>query len=109
MKSTAAFGHSEKDSGFGADLIAALEEVRAHQRGEIALESRRVETMPAARVKSIRKAVAKSPREFEERFGIPARTIEGWEQGRKLDVSARILLRVIERSPEAVERVLSGH
>jgi putative transcriptional regulator len=37
------------------------------------------------------------------RFGIPARTIEGWEQGRKLDVSARILMAIIEREPQVIE------
>ena len=108
MKTTSSIGHSETDSTFGADLIASLEEVRAHQRGEIALETRRAETMPAARIKAIRKAVAKSPREFEKRFGIPARTLEGWEQRRPLDVSARILLQVIERSPEAVAEAVLG-
>jgi DNA-binding transcriptional regulator YiaG len=63
--------------------------------------------MPAARVREIRKAVAKSPKEFERRFRIPARTIEGWEQGRKVDAPARALLRLIERDAETVERLLS--
>jgi putative transcriptional regulator len=62
--------------------------------------------MTAKRVKAIRKAVAKSPREFEQRFGVPARTLEGWEQGKKVDVAARVLLKVIEKEPEAVERAL---
>ncbi len=93
---------------FGQDLIAALEEVRAHRRGEIQLASKTFETMPASRIKAIRKSVAKSPREFSKRFGIPARTLEGWEQGRKLDISARILLTVIEQSPESVEKAVRG-
>jgi putative transcriptional regulator len=100
--------NSETGTDFGRDLLAALKEVKAHQRGEIALETRIVEPMPASRIKAIRKSVAKSPREFSRKFGIPARTLEGWEQGRKLDVSARVLLTVIERSPEAVEQALSG-
>ena len=108
MTHGAKLGESDADTPFGADLIAALEEVRAHRRGETKLDMRQPETMPAARIKAIRKAVAKSPREFEKRFGIPARTLEGWEQGRKLDISARILLQVIERSPEAVEKALSS-
>ena len=106
MTREATFGESDADTPFGADLIAALEEVRGHRRGEVKLDMRQPEIMPVARIKAIRKSVAKSPREFEKRFGIPARTLEGWEQGRRLDVSARILLRVIERSPEAVEKAL---
>jgi putative transcriptional regulator len=63
--------------------------------------------MPAERVKAIRKGVAKTTKEFESRFGVPARTMEGWEQGRKLDVAGRILLTVIERNPDAVEKAVA--
>lgn len=90
----------------GLDIEAALREAIAHRRGEVALPSRVVEAMPAARIKEIRKRVAKSPKEFERRFGVPARTVEGWEQGRKLDVAGRILMTVIEKNPQAVEEAL---
>jgi putative transcriptional regulator len=95
------------DTQFGRDLIASLKEALAHKRGEIELTTHIVEPMPAARVKAIRKSVAKSPREFERRFGVPARTIEGWEQGKKVDLTARVLLTVIEKEPEAVARALA--
>ena len=62
---------AEKRTAFGRELEAALREVLAHQRGEITLPSRIVEPMPAERVKAIRKSVARSPREFAERFGVP--------------------------------------
>jgi putative transcriptional regulator len=40
-------------------------------------------------------------------FGIPVRTLEGWEQGRRQpDPAASVLLRVIERNPKAVEDVV---
>lgn len=92
----------------GLDLEIALKEAIAHRKGELALETRRLEPMSAERVKEIRKAVAKSPREFERKFGIPARTLEGWEQGRKLAMSDRILLTVIAHDPEAVRKALSA-
>jgi len=95
-------------SDLGLEIEAGLREAIAHRRGEIALPTRRIDVMPPERVKAIRKKVAKSPREFERRFGVPARTIEGWEQGRKLDVSASVLLRVIEKDPDAVERALAA-
>jgi putative transcriptional regulator len=94
---------TKRDTKFGTDLMEALQEVRAHQRGEVALPTRLVDAISAKQVKAIRTAHAKSPREFEARFGIPARTIEGWEQGRKLDVSARILMAMIEHEPHVVE------
>lgn len=98
---------SETDTEFGHDLIEALKEVRAHRRGDVALPMRMVPSMTPERVKAIRKAVAKSPKDFAEQFGIPARTIEGWEQGRRSpDVTASTFLRVIERDPEAVRKAL---
>jgi putative transcriptional regulator len=90
----------------GQEIEAGLREAIAH-RGETALEGRLVTPMSADRVKSIRKRVAKSSKEFERRFGVPARTVEGWEQGRKLDVAGRILMTVIEQNPEAVEQALT--
>ena len=92
----------------GLAIEEGLREVAAWKRGEIELPVRIVEPMPPARVKAIRKSVAKSSREFERRFGVPARTLEGWEQGKKVDVAARVLLTVIERNPAAVERALGG-
>ncbi len=44
---------------------------------------------------------------YLSRFGIPARTLEGWEQGRAIDATARVLLSVIEKEPGAVERALA--
>lgn len=103
----ARFGVSKQDTDFGLDLIAAAREALAHKRGKTALPTRMVEDMPASRVREIRKKVAKSAKEFERRFGVPARTLEGWEQNKKVDVAGRVLLKVIEKDPEAVERALA--
>lgn len=97
-----------ESESFGESLIEALEEVRAWQRGEATLEVVTVDPMPPARIRAIRKRVARSAREFERRFGIPAATLSNWEQGRrKPDPAACALLRVIEREPEAVVRALT--
>ena len=75
------FGHSDTDTEFGRERLAGVQEVLAYMRGEIDLPGRVIETMPATRVKEIRRKVAKSPKAFERRFHIPARTLQGWEQG----------------------------
>jgi putative transcriptional regulator len=98
----------DKRTELGLEIEAGLREAVAWKRGEIALPVQIVEAMSAARVKEIRKSVVKSPKEFERRFGVPARTIEGWEQGRRVDVAAAVLLRVIEKSPETVEAAVHG-
>jgi len=103
----ARFRTSKTDTEFGRQLIAAAKEALAHSRGEIALPTRVVEPLPAKRVKEIRKKVARTTREFERVTGVPARTVEGWEQGRNLDAPARALLRVIDKEPQAVKRALA--
>lgn len=93
----------------GHEIEAGLREAIAYRRGEIALPTRRVAAMTPQRVKAIRQALGVNTQEFERRFGIPARTLEGWEQGRRQpDPTARALLRVIEQNPEAVQKALEA-
>lgn len=92
---------------FGVRLEESLDEALAWKRGEVVLPVLNVDVMSAARVRELRKRLAKSPKEFERRFGVPARTLEGWEQGRRVDSTSRILLTIIDRAPEAVERALA--
>lgn len=99
---------NKKRSKLGLELESAIQEAIAHKRGQIELHSRIIDPMTPARVKEIRKKVAKSPKEFERRFGVPARTIEGWEQNKKVDIAGRVLLTVIEKDPDAVERALNA-
>ena len=92
---------------FGADPIFGVQSALSVYIPKLALPTVNIDPMPPERVKTIRKAVARSTREFERRFGIPEATVNNWEQGRrKPDPSARVLLTVIERDPKAVERAL---
>ena len=60
-------------------------------------------------VKAIRKAQGLSQEAFAKRYGLSKATIEQWEQGRRApDTGSRLLLRVIEREPEAIHRSLAG-
>jgi putative transcriptional regulator len=82
----------------------------AHLRGEIELEAHAVPggAMTPARIKAIRSKVASSTKAFERLFGIPARTMESYEQGRrKPDGAMRALLRIIDREPAAARRALA--
>jgi putative transcriptional regulator len=91
----------------GDALFSSLKELRDWKRGKVALEVARVAPMTPATVKKIRKSVAKSARDFEARFGIPAATVSNWEQGRREpDLAARLLLRVIQAAPDVVEKAV---
>jgi putative transcriptional regulator len=95
---------------FGKALEEGLNEALAWKRGVIALETVNIDPMPVERIRAIRKKVAKSAREFERRFGIPAATMNNWEQGRrKPDPASRLLLQTIEVAAEIVEKVAANN
>lgn len=99
---------AEKRTALGLELEEALREAVAHRKGDVALPTREINPMPAERVKAIRRAAAGSTREFERKFHIPARTIEGWEQGRRApDPAARAYLTAIEREPDLIARAVA--
>ena len=92
---------------FGREIEAALGEVLAHVRGEAELPFRIVDDPAAERILALRKRFGLSRRKFADRFGLDARAVQDWEQGRRIpDRAARVLLTVIDREPEAVTRAL---
>jgi putative transcriptional regulator len=90
-------------------LAAAAKEALAHARGEITLPSYEVTVPEAVDASEIRKSLGLSQRAFADRFGVHLGALQAWEQGRrKPDRTARILLAVIAREPDAVRRALAG-
>ena len=68
--------------------------------------SRFVSSGPDVRV--IRERLGLSQEVFADRFHLSLRTVQEWEQGRRIpEGPARVLLQVIERDPDAVERALA--
>jgi putative transcriptional regulator len=58
-------------------------------------------------IAATRRRLGLSQSEFAAWFGISPGTLRNWEQGRRVpEGPARVLLRVIEREPEAVRRAL---
>ena len=103
-------GSRARGSRVGDDLVEAFEEMAKHLRGEIELEGHDLPggALTPAQIKAIRLKIASSSKEFERLFGIPARTMESYEQGRRrLDGAMRALLRIIDREPKAAFRALT--
>jgi putative transcriptional regulator len=58
-------------------------------------------------VRRVRAKLGLSQAAFAQRFGLSARTVQEWEQGRAVpDQPARVLLEVIDEAPETVARVV---
>ena len=101
---------ADRRTKLGTALEEGLKEALAWTRGETVLEAVDVDPMPVERIRAIRRRVARSAKAFEARFGIPAATINNWEQGRRRpDPAGRLLLQVIDADPELVERVASAN
>lgn len=82
-----------KHSAAGERLSGAMREVQA-------LEF-------ARRVRAVREDLQLSQSGFDRRFGLSLRSLQEWEQARRLrDLAVLTYLRVIERNPRAVEAAL---
>ncbi len=94
----------------GQELIEAMGEVVAHHKGSKELRERVVKVAPeAVDVASIRRGMGLSQHDFARRFGFSMRALQDREQHRRVpERSARILLKVIEMRPEAVEEALES-
>ena len=93
----------------GKRLVTAAQEVAAHLRGELQLTEYEVKVPEQADVPGLRARLGLSQARFARAFGLDMATVQAWEQGRRRpDRTARILLAVIAREPEAVRRALGA-
>ena len=84
---------TQKHSPAGRRLLGAMREVQV-------LEF-------ARRVREVRDGMGLAQSEFAEQFGLSLRSLQEWEQARRLpDTAVLAYLRVIERNPKAVRSAL---
>ena len=91
-------------------IIEGLKDAIRHARGDgIPREESIVYVENPVDVKAIRQKMGLSQREFADRFGFCLGTLQGWEQGRRRPTGVnRNFLKVIEKMPDAVQRVLAA-
>ncbi len=96
-------------SRLGQRLIHSAQQARAFVRGEVT-EGFNVHTLSPMDVKAIRKKLKMTQREFANGFGFGYDALRQWESGRRQPTgTARILLKVIEHSPDVVREALAHH
>ncbi len=94
-------------SKIGKRLIKSAKQARDYARGE-ASEGFVVHVPDEVDVAALRKRLGYSQSQFSRRFGFSIDTVQDWEQHRRMpDRTARILLKVIDREPNAVSRALA--
>ena len=94
----------------GDSIIAGMRDALAYAQGEAARGEAHVVSVPdTIDVKAIRTRQGLTQADFAQRYGFALNSIRNWEQGRRQpEGPARLLLLVIDREPEAVQRALVG-
>ena len=94
------------DTGNFNRIMAGLTEVAEITQGKA--EPARVYVPDTVDVRSIRAGLGLSQPAFAAQFGFNVASVREWEQHRRTpEAAARILLRIIEREPDAVRRALA--
>ena len=93
----------------GSRILQGAREALAYAKGEAQPEQYRIHVPAMIDVRAIRKKLGLSQAAFAARYGFSVGRVRDWEQGRSnIDTPSRILLMVIDKEPEAVERALSS-
>jgi putative transcriptional regulator len=86
-----------------------MKEAVAISHGELPEAAYRIYIPEQVDVKAIREQMGLSQPAFANRFGLSLYTLRNWEQGkRRPDPAARAYLKVIEKVPDVVTKVLAG-
>ena len=92
----------------GEELINAAKEALEFARDEADREEYRVHLPDEINPRLIRSRLNMSQRTFADTFTIELRTLQDWEQGRRVPSgAARTLLKIIHSEPEAARRAVS--
>jgi putative transcriptional regulator len=91
-----------------AKIKAGLDEAGAFLEGKADTKRFRVHVPQSVDVKKIRRRLGFSQARFAATYGFALSAVRDWEQGRRRpERSARILLKIVEKEPEAVTRALA--
>lgn len=88
-------------------MMAGLMDAVAYSSGDTSRGTKHVVEVPTIDVAAMRKKLGLSQDRFATAFGVSPATVRNWEQGRRHpEGPAKVLLRVIDKEPEAVLRAL---
>ena len=88
---------AERD--IGLEILEGIKEIKAYQAGKVSLKTR--ELKEPSSPSNIRQKLHLSQAAFAGLMGVSLRTVQDWEQGRRIPSGpAKSLLRVVEQHPE---------
>ena len=100
---------SNMSTKLGRVLVDSAGQIARHMRGEIELPMKVVRVVPDVNVRAIREGQGLTREQFAERYGLQARAIQEWEQGRRRpEPAVRAYMLVIKNQPAAVRKALTA-
>ena len=92
----------------GKRIVDSMKEALAISRDELPQGAYKIHIPESVDVKAIREKMGLSQSSFANNFGLSIYTLRNWEQGkRQPDPAARAYLKVIEKVPDIVTKVLA--
>jgi len=92
----------------GKRIIESMKEALAISRKELPPGAYKVHIPETVDVRAIRERMGLSQSLFANRFGLSVYALRNWEQGkRQPDPAARAYLKVIDKAPDIVTKVLA--
>jgi putative transcriptional regulator len=89
-------------------IKAGIDDARSYLEGSADKDRYRIHVPSRVDVKKIRTKLGLSQESFAQTYGFAVSAVRDWEQGRRQpERSARILLKVVEKEPDAVTRALA--
>jgi putative transcriptional regulator len=89
-------------------IMSGLDSARGYLDGSADKRHYRLHVPEKVDVKKIRARLGLSQESFAATYGFAISAVRDWEQGRRRpERSARILLKIVEKEPEAVTRALA--
>jgi putative transcriptional regulator len=92
----------------GRKILNGLSQALQHARGEATnVRERRISVEDSVDVRNIRKKLSLTQQEFALQFGFSLAAVRHWEQGSRIpEMSARVLLTLIDKDPDYVRTAL---
>lgn len=90
-------------------IMGGLDDALAYAKGDKGRGRATHVEVPVLDVAALRNRLGLSQQEFAAYCKVSIRTIQNWEQGRRVpEGPARVLLTIIDREPQAVRRALDA-
>jgi putative transcriptional regulator len=97
----------KRAAALGRSILRGVRQALDYERGQLKGEAEVYEVPPAVDVRKVRAKTGLSQAEFANRYGFNRRSLQDWEQGRRMpDSAARAYLLVIAHNPAAVDEAL---